>query len=59
MKLFRRIAGWLRAERAGSPEDLEAAREGARIREEMEQIRLSNLSGTAAENYQTGRGPKR
>jgi hypothetical protein len=58
MKLLKRVIGWLRPERPESAEDLEAAQEGSRIRERMETTRLSTLSGSGAENYQTGRGDR-
>ena len=59
MSLFRRFFEWLRPRRSGSPEEVAAAKEGERIRDEMASTRLSTLSGSAAENYQTGRRPHR
>jgi hypothetical protein len=38
-------------------EDLEAAAEGRRLRDDMETIRVSQHS-TAGENYQSGRGSR-
>ena len=38
-----------------SPDDVEAAAESQRLRDELETIRLSQRS-TAGENYQSGRG---
>lgn len=40
-----------------SPEELAAAAEGARIRDEMETARLSQRS-QAGQNYQSGRGSR-
>jgi hypothetical protein len=40
-----------------SPDDVEALAESARLRDELETIRLSQRS-TAGENYQSGRGSK-
>ena len=40
-----------------TPEDIEAAQEAARIRDEMETIRVSQRSA-AGENYQSGRGSR-
>jgi hypothetical protein len=37
-----------------SPEDAEEAR---RLRDQMETARLSQRSGSAGENYESGRGP--
>ena len=51
MKLFRRIAAWLRPSVRRRRRTLEAAEEGAQIRERMETSRLSTIQG--GENYQT------
>jgi hypothetical protein len=59
VKLFERLGSLFRRRQSGSPEDRAAAEEAARIRDEMTSIRLSTRSGSAAENYQTGRKPHR
>jgi hypothetical protein len=40
------------------PEDLAAEAEARRLRDQMETIRTSQRSGSAGENYQSGRGSK-
>jgi hypothetical protein len=57
MNPVRRIVSWLRP-KPESPEDLLEKEQAARIHDEMTNIRLSTRSGSAAENYQTGRGSK-
>jgi hypothetical protein len=59
MNVFKRLVGWLRPQRAGSPEERAAAEDGARIRDEMASTRLSTMAGSGAENYQTQRKPHR
>ena len=59
MKLFDRIGSLFKRQQAGSPEERAAAEDAARIRDEMTSTRLSTKSGSAAENYQTGRKPHR
>lgn len=54
MNPLRRVVDWLKPP-AKTPEDLEAAREAIRIRDEMETIRISQRS-MQGENYQSGRG---
>ena len=56
MNPLRRIAAWLRPS-IKTPEDVEAAQEAARIRSEMETIRISQRS-MVGENYQSGRGSR-
>jgi hypothetical protein len=40
------------------PEDLAAEAEARRLRDQMETIRTSQRSGSAGENYQSGRASK-
>jgi hypothetical protein len=54
--MLSRIIAWLKPA-PQSAEDLEAAEEAARVRSEMETIRLSQRS-TAGQNYQSGRGSR-
>ncbi len=56
MNPLRRVVDWLKPP-AKTPEDLEAAREAIRIRDEMETIRISQRS-MQGENYQSGRGSR-
>lgn len=57
MNRLRRIIAWLKP-RPESPEELLEKESASRIHDEMTNIRLSTRSGSAAENYQTGRGSK-
>lgn len=57
MNPIRRIVAWFRP-KPESPEELLEKENASRMRDEMESIRLSTLSGSAAENYQTGRASK-
>ncbi len=56
MKAVNRLIDWFKPT-PKTPEDLAAAQEAARIRDEMETIRLSQRSA-AGENYQSGRGSR-
>ena len=56
MNILRRIIAWFKPT-PNSAEDLEAAEEAARVRYELETIRLSSRS-MVGENYQSGRGSK-
>jgi len=56
MNRLRRMVDWFKPS-PKTPEDVEAAQEAARIRDEMETIRLSQRS-MAGENYQSGRGSR-
>jgi hypothetical protein len=53
----RRIIAWFRP-KSESPEELLEREQASRMHDEMTNIRLSTRSGSAAENYQTGRGSK-
>jgi hypothetical protein len=53
----RRIIAWFRPN-PESPEELLEREQASRMHDEMTNIRLSTRSGSAAENYQTGRGSK-
>jgi len=53
----RRMLAWLRP-KPESPEELLEKEQASRMHDEMTNIRLSTRSGSAAENYQTGRGSK-
>ena len=39
-----------------TPEDIAAEAEARQLRDQMETVRLSQRSGSAGENYQSGRG---
>jgi len=56
MNPFQRLIDALRP-RPKTAEDVAAAQEAERVRDEMETIRLSQLSQTG-ENYQSGRGSR-
>jgi len=57
MNPLQQIRGLLKR-RPTTPEELEAAQEAARLRDEMKTIRISQRS-SAGENYQSGRGSGR
>ena len=57
MNVARRIIGWFKL-RPRALDELQAKEEASRMHDEMTNIRLSTRSGSAAENYQTGRGSK-
>jgi hypothetical protein len=57
MNVVRRIIGWLKP-RPETPEELLDTEDAVRRHDEMTDIRLSTRSGSAAENYQTGRGSR-
>jgi hypothetical protein len=56
MSILDRIKSIVRP--APKPEDLEASREAARIRDQVDTTRLSTRGGSGAENYQSGRGQR-
>ena len=56
MNPLRRVVRWLKPH-VKTQEDLEAAQEAARLRDEIETIRVSQRSG-AGQNYQSGRGSR-
>jgi hypothetical protein len=56
MNALRGVIGWFKP-RVKTLEDLEAAQEAERVRYEMENIRVGQLS-KAGENYQSGRGTR-
>jgi hypothetical protein len=57
MNPLRKLFGALRPT-PKDPEDLAAEAESRRLRDQMETIRTSQRSGSAGENYQSGRASK-
>jgi hypothetical protein len=56
-----RVLGWLKRLFRRSPPadyDHEDVEEAERIRDRVEDIRMSNLGGSAAEYYESGRGKR-